>query len=293
MNDTTQLSLLEPPAPQHPVSTTHLRLLLFNAQHASPSRAYRQAAWISSEEAADVVVLTEVSRGPGGTALAQALREHGYVSVLAPASAGDYSTMLAARSTELRPVDIGVRFLPHRAPAATAIVGDHTVGLLGLYVPSRGPRGRRNQDKRTFQDSVSAALPGLPALFPQMPIVIAGDLNVIEPNHQPAHAVFGQWEYAFYNSFAAAGFTDAYRRTHPDTIDHSWFGRSGNGFRFDHIFATAAHAPGISSCAYDHTPRQAGLTDHAAMALTLRTCPSQEEEPSPPSHAVAQPGAAG
>lgn len=269
MNDVMQLSFLEPQTPQHGASTTHIRLLLFNAQHASPSRACKQAAWISSQEAADFVVLTEVGSGPGGAAQAQALREHGYTSVLAPSSPSDYRTLLASRSAELRPVDLGLSVLPHRAPAATATVGDRTVGLVGLYVPSRGPKDRRNEDKRAFQDAVAATLPGLPARFPGMPVIIAGDLNIIEPNHQPPHRVFGQWEYAFYNSFTEAGLTDAYRHLAPDGIDHSWFGLSGKGFRFDHIFTGRSHAPQVVACGYDHTPREAGLTDHAAMTLIM------------------------
>jgi hypothetical protein len=41
VNDTMQLSLLGPQAPQHAASITHVRLMLFNTQHASPGRAYR------------------------------------------------------------------------------------------------------------------------------------------------------------------------------------------------------------------------------------------------------------
>ncbi|ORT62000.1 endonuclease [Streptomyces sp. CB03238] len=260
---------MEPQAPKHAASTTHARLLLFNTQHASPGRAYRQAEWISTQESADFAVLTEVSSGPGGSALVEALGEYGYSSVIAPESPGDYYTVLASRSAELHPVDSGVSCLPHRAPAASVTIGGQPIVLLGLYVPSRGPRERRNEDKRDFQNAVAAVLPDLSALFPETPVIVAGDLNVIEPNHMPPHSVFGQWEYAFYKSFAAAGFTDAYRHLHPDTVDHSWFGRSGNGFRFDHIFTTTAHAPQITACAYEHAPRAAALTDHAAMTLTL------------------------
>lgn len=271
---TTQLSLLAPRAPRRAASTTQARVLLFNTQHAAPGRAYRQAQWISEQETADLVVLTEVSSGPGGTALVEALREAGYSSVIAPVpQTPDYRTVLASRSAPLQTVDSGVAFLPHRAPAATVTVGDGPFGIVGLYVPSRGTPERRNQDKRAFQAAVTAALPGLAKVFPDMPVIVAGDLNVIEPGHQPAHAVFGKWEYAFYESFAAAGFTDAYRHQHPSKIDHSWFGRSGRGFRFDHVFSTARHAREITECTYLQAPREEGLTDHAAMNLILSTAP--------------------
>ncbi|MEW2548973.1 endonuclease/exonuclease/phosphatase family protein [Streptomyces sp. NPDC047002] len=269
-DDAVQLSLLGPARPAHPASTTHARLLVFNAQHASAARAHRQAEWIGRLHTADLVVLTEVGPGPGGTALVQAMRQAGYVHVVAPsARGGDYRTVLASRTAVLEPVDAGVGFLPHRAPAAVATVGGHDVGIVGLYVPSRGPKERRNEDKRDFQEAVAGALYGLGKAFPGVPVVVAGDLNVVEPGHRPHHKVFGRWECAFYNAFAQAGFTDAFRHLHPEAVEHSWFGRSGQGFRFDHAFTTAGHAPLVEACAYDQTPRTKRLTDHAAMTLTL------------------------
>ncbi|MGW3163295.1 endonuclease/exonuclease/phosphatase family protein [Streptomyces sp. NPDC001142] len=277
-DDATQLSLLAPDEPRHTASTTHARVLLFNTQHASPARAYRQAEWISRQQAGDLVVLTEVSSGPGGKTLVEALHHFGYPHVIAPAAAqADYRTVLASRTAPLDPVDARVSFLPHRAPAATVTVGGRKLGIVGLYVPSRGPKERRNEDKRDFQEAVTAALPHLDAAFPGMPIIVAGDLNVVEPGHQPPHKVFGRWEYTFYDSFAEAGLTDAFRHLHPTATEHSWFGRSGHGFRFDHIFTTTAHARLIQTCAYDQSPRTASLTDHAAMTLTLSSKANNEK----------------
>lgn len=265
-----QLSLLVPAQPRHAAALDAARVLLFNCQHASPERARRQAAWIGDQEGADLLVLTEVGPGPGGTALVRALADNGYSTVIAPRpEVPDYRTVLASRSAPMRAVPGGVTVLPHRAPAATVNIGGRTVGLVGLYVPSRGPKEHRNEAKRDFQAAVTAALPGLAAVFPDMPVIVAGDLNVIEPDHQPAHAVFGRWEYAFYESFKQAGLTDAFRHLHPETTDHSWYGRSGRGFRFDHIFTRAADASAVTSCLYDHRPREDGLTDHAAMSLHL------------------------
>ncbi|MDI3407662.1 endonuclease/exonuclease/phosphatase family protein [Streptomyces cavernicola] len=268
-DDAAQLSLLAPPQ-QHAASTTHARLLVFNTQHASPARAYRQAEWISQQETADLVVLTEASSGPGGTALVEAMHHFGYAHVIAPpADPRDYRTLLASRTAPLYPVDAGVTFLPHRAPAAIATIGGQKLGIVGLYVPSRGPKERRNVDKRQFQEAVTTALTGLSNVCAHMPVVAAGDLNVLEPGHEPPHKVFGRWEYAFYESFATAGFTDAYRHLHPAAVEHSWFGRSGRGFRFDHAFITNTHTAQVEVCAYDQRPRAASLSDHAAMVLTL------------------------
>ncbi|WNI18051.1 endonuclease/exonuclease/phosphatase family protein [Actinacidiphila sp. ITFR-21] len=265
---TRQLAFAAPAVPHPAGSTIQARVLLFNAQHAAPERARRQAAWIAGQENADLLVITEVGPSHGGTALEEALTDHGYTQIIAPQPSNpDYRTILASRTAPIEAMPSGVTHLPHRAPAATVTIGEHTIGLFGLYVPSRGPKERRNIAKRTFQDAVTAALPGLGTLFTGMPVIVTGDLNVIEPGHQPPHKVFGAWEYAFYDSFRTAGLTDAFRHLHPDPNAHSWYGRSGNGFRFDHIFVTTPHAHLITACAYHHQPREQGLTDHAAMTL--------------------------
>ena len=269
MKTSRQLPLITPPEPAPNAANGAVRLMLFNAQHAAPGRARRQAAWIAVQENADLVVVTEVGAGPGGQALIEALGEHGYSHVLASEPAApDYRAVLGSRGPALTPIPTGIGVLAHRGPAAAVTVGGQTVGLLGLYVPSRGAKQRRNQSKRAFQDAVATALPGFLARF-SGPVIVAGDLNVVEPGHQPHLPVFGSWEYAVYRFFGDAGMTDAYRAGPPGTWEHSWFGRSGTGYRIDHIFITRQHAGQVHACGYLQAPRQLGLTDHAAMTLTL------------------------
>jgi len=279
MTASRQLPLITPTEPPRQAAAGAVGLMLFNAQHAAPGRARRQAAWIAAQENADLVIVTEVSAGPGGLALIEALGEHGYSPVLAcEPAAPDYRAVLASRGPDLASVPSGIGVLAHRGPAAVVTVGGHAVGLLGLYVPSRGPQQRRNENKRAFQNAVTRALPGFLSHFGG-PVIIAGDLNVIEPGHRPHLPVFGAWEYAFYQSFLDAGMTDAYRARHPDALDHSWFGRSGNGYRIDHIFVTRQHAAQVRSCGYLQAPRQQSLTDHAAMTLTLALAPVSADAP--------------
>lgn len=281
-----QLSLLAIDEPAHQPATDAVRLLLFNAQHASPDRSRRQAEWIAGQEGADIAVLTEVSSTQGGDALVTALNERGYATVIAPQpSTPDYRTVIACRTSAVRTVPSPVTVTPHRAPAARVTVGGHDIGVLGLYVPSRGPKDRRNVAKRAFQEAVTAALPKLNSVFPHMPLIVTGDLNVLERGHQPPHAVFGEWEYAFYDSFQAAGLTDAYRHLHPDGIAHSWHGRTGAGFRFDHTFVSTPHADQVLACDYHQEARKEGLSDHAAMTLHMTLA-----QPPAPSAQASEPG---
>ncbi|MFJ3934454.1 hypothetical protein [Streptomyces sp. NPDC090029] len=85
----------------------------------------------------------------------------------------------------------------------------------------------------------------------------------------PRNKVFGAWEYAFYDSFQAVGLTDAFRHLHPDKVAHSWYGRSGNGFRFDHLFVSSCLADRVLACDYHHQAREEGLSDHSVMTLHL------------------------
>ncbi|MFF8036079.1 endonuclease/exonuclease/phosphatase family protein [Streptomyces sp. NPDC016626] len=283
-----QLSLITPDEPAHQPADDAVRLLLFNAQHASAARSRRQAEWIAGQEGADIAILTEVSSTQGGDALVTALGERGYATLVAPQpSKPDYRTVIACRSSDVRPVPSPVTVTPHRAPAARVTIGGHDIGVLGLYVPSRGPKDQRNIAKRAFQKAVTESLPRLLAAFPDMPVIVAGDLNVIERRHQPPHRVFGEWEYAFYDSFQAAGLTDAYRHLHPDEVAHSWFGLTGNGFRFDHLFVSTPHAVRVLACDYHQEAREAGLTDHAVMTLRLGLQPTPGGQGEPQLRALA------
>jgi len=254
-----------------PKTASMLRLLTWNVQHASAERARRQANWLR-RQSADVLVLTEVAGTGGGPVLAQALYESGFTIHEPSGGERDYRVLLAARDAEIEPVHaVRTAHLPHPCLAARVHAPGLSVGLIGLYVPSRGGKEGRNVAKRVFQDAVTAVLRRLAEPFPSKdgPLIVAGDLNVLEPGHQPPHAVFGTWEYDFYRAFGDAGLADAFRHLHPDLVDHSWYGRSGAGYRFDHIFCSRQHLARLTHVGYVHEPRLTGLSDHSAMTVAL------------------------
>lgn len=274
-----------------------VRVATWNVQNASPARSRSQAAWLAATEL-DAVALTEVSATHD--TLTAALHDHGFATWTPRASgqwSGDYRVVLASRAAAIETPDrlVTVEHQPHRCAAAVlhleAVKGEDqrpALLLAGLYVPSRGPAARRNVDKRAFQNAVTTWLPQLAAAGADLavPVLACGDLNIVEPEHVPHHDVFGPWEYDFYTSFAAAGFADAYRLRHPDSVEHSWFGRrSGNGYRFDHLFLDHAHATAVTNCGYDQAPRLQRLSDHALMHAEIaldHPTPIREEHPNGP-----------
>ncbi|HET9255918.1 MAG TPA: endonuclease/exonuclease/phosphatase family protein [Pseudonocardiaceae bacterium] len=249
-------------------------MLTWNVQHAAASRTYQQAVWLATADPHEVLVLTEVAAGESGELLARLLRESGYTVHLPDAGQDKHRVLIACRTGVLDVVsDTGVGFLPHRCVAIRVKLPQTEIGVVGLYVPSRGPQHQRNVAKRAFQEIVTFALPDMSGVKVSGPVAITGDLNVVEPSHELRYAVFGGWEYDFYRSFIAAGFTDAFRFCHPKGMDYSWFGRNSgdgrrNGYRFDHVFITTSRASAVRECRYLHAIRENGLSDHAAMTLT-------------------------
>lgn len=260
----------EQPAPI-PAAGPHvpgaLHVMTWNVQHASSRRASQQAAWITTQSV-DIVVLTEVTATDGERALEEALGGYGFTTSY-PVVPGDYGTMIASRVGQQETCkEIQASYLPHRCVTIRLHMEGQVIGVVGLYVPSRGNRDRRNIDKRAFQNAIAKLLPSLAEIIgPDCPTVIAGDLNVVETGHRPHLKVFGAWEYEFYQAFRDAGYGDAFRCLHPELIDHSWYGRSGNGYRIDHIFCAPLTA--VTDCRYVHQPRLAGLSDHSAMIATI------------------------
>jgi exodeoxyribonuclease-3 len=224
-------------------------------------------------------VLTEVPGSRTADILVEALHTRGYAVCLADGDGADFRVIVGSRTGRLTiAAGLSDAYLPHRLVAVRVNTPDRALlSVIGLYVPSRGPQHKRNVAKREFQDSVARLLPRLTTyLGPDTPIVIGGDLNVVEPGHTPHHPVFGAWEYDFYRAFLQAGFVDCFRHLNPCTLDHSWFGRSGSGYRFDHLFITSEHARLVARCSYLHEARIGGLSDHAAMGVLVRTDPDRQ-----------------
>lgn len=250
-------------------------IVALNLQRAARSRLEQQVDWLAAQELGDVLVLSEVGAGERCQALVTLLAARGYAASHDATARAGPQVVIAFRhdgpTVTRAPVTVrGTARFVHTSTAYAAIGFD----IVGLYVPSRGPADQRNVAKRAFQHEVSTTLPAITRTMRQTGrgLVVAGDLNVVEPGHTPHQPVFGKWEYDFYDSFTrTCRLNDAFRGHNGDKVDHSWFGKSGRGYRIDHIFVSDLFD--ISECRYDQTPRHRGLSDHAA--LMTRLVPTQ------------------
>jgi exodeoxyribonuclease III len=245
---------------------SELSLLTFNIANPSPQRAERQLSWLASRPEM-VLVLTETKDSAGCRLLADAFTSAGHHVTYPIPENGDYGVMIISRLPAVTD-EFGSRvgYLPSRAAAITLKNPNGPIDVIGAYVPSRDASLEKTERKRKWLDACTAAL----ASRPRRAAVFLGDLNVLEPGHQPHYAFFAPFEYDFYQRLTAdCGFIDAFRSLHPEVIEHSWVGRTGDGYRYDHIHCTADLAVRLTACEYLHQPRLDRLSDHSALSARL------------------------
>ena len=97
---------------------------------------------------------------------------------------------------------------------------------------------------------------------------MGGDYNVISRDHDPAWSQFLGFEFEFMDRLATLGLIDAHR-IKSDTQEHTWVGRTGDGYRYDYFHVGGELANRIAHHEYLHETR-GRLTDHSAATLTLK-----------------------
>ncbi|MFH1392719.1 MAG: endonuclease/exonuclease/phosphatase family protein [bacterium] len=238
-------------------------LLCWNIANPSVERAGKQALWLK-QRPEDILLLTEAKHSKGCIFLERYLQAFGYNVVFPKPEEEEYGVMAVSKN-KLKPTDFSklIKYLPSRVVS----VESNRLEIIGVYAPSRGfDEGERLVKKKRFLEGLSNALDksGSPTRR-----IFCGDLNVLEPNHIPYYDYFKNWEYDFYRDLAKHQLIDVFRDLHPDTEEHSWFGRSGAGYRYDHSFVSDDLKSAVKECYYLHEPRETKLSDHSAMVLKL------------------------
>ena len=99
------------------------------------------------------------------------------------------------------------------------------------------------------------------------PSIIIGDWNTGKNRIDQEGTSF--WYSEYLDRLERRGWCDAFRRIHGDTREYSWFSHQGNGYRYDHCYLSKSLEPVLRDFEYCHESREAGLSDHSAMILTL------------------------
>lgn len=242
-----------------------MRFVTLNVSGPSAARAGRLLEFLPSLRA-DVLVLTETRQNQGTAQLLGAYRDSGYAVVAAESmDASERGVAVIQRAG--RPISLA-RDLPadlqHRLVAAE-LPADQALTVVGAYVPSRDASPAKIARKQRFL----AQLTALAGRWADERLVFLGDLNIVSRQHVPRFATFRCWEYDALEALEHHGLVDAYALLHPGEQAHSWIGRKGAGYRYDYAFVSAGLVPNLIDCEYVHAPRELGLSDHAAVVLTL------------------------
>jgi len=245
-----------------------LTLFCWNIANPSLKRAEQQAIWLHKQPA-EVLVLTECKSSEGCSFLERYFRAFGYDVVFPKPEGNEYGVLIASRYT-LIPTEFSndIEYLRFRAPSVSLSIPGYpkSFEVIGVYVPSRDSSPVKTERKKRFINSLRCALE---RLRPYPFRLFCGDLNVIEPNHVPRYHVFEDWEYDLYTSLTDYPLRDCFRYLHPEAREYSWVGRTGDGYRYDHCFASPELLPVIRSCYYVHEPQISRLSDHAALITEM------------------------
>lgn len=261
-----------------------LSLLTLNVANPSAERARRQLSWLTARDE-QILILTETKASAGCRLLADAFTAAGYIVCYPEPGPGEYGTMIISKvAAELDQFGDRVGFLPSRAAAMILPAPAGPLRVIGMYVPSRDAGVEKTERKRKWLAACDAAL--ITAAC-EMPAILLGDLNILEPGHQPRYPFFATFEYDFYRALTDAhGLTDAFRHLYPQTTEHSWVGKTGDGYRYDHAFCSHSLRDTITACGYLHEPREQKLSDHSALTMRLAINPPQALPTSDPASAT-------
>lgn len=242
-----------------------MRLLTLNISGPSVARAERLAAFLGEVDA-DVAVLTETRDNQGTRNLLSWCRDQGYfVTGDLPATSGERGVAVVRRVGPDRHPAAAKVDLSHRL-VVDELEDDLSLRLVAAYVPSRDASPHKIERKQKFLTQMSAALRGINGAGN---VIFMGDLNIVSRSHVPRYPAFKAWEYDALDEIGV-GLTDVFAEINPGVQAYSWIGRTGSGYRYDYAFVSPRLMGAVVGCEYLHEPRERGLTDHAAVLLTMR-----------------------
>jgi exodeoxyribonuclease-3 len=234
--------------------------------------------WLETRKP-DVLLLQEL-KSPEFPALA--FQELGYQSAFVGQKAYNGVAILSREPIEV---------------ATTALVGDESdtharfleaiingVRIVNIYLPNGNPVG---SEKFSYKLAWMDRLRQQMALWlkSDVPTVIGGDFNVIPEDidcHKPSSwmhdALFQPEPRARYRALLGMGYTDAFRKLHPDQgglfTFWDYFRQAfehNRGIRIDHFLLSPALAERLEACEIDKGPRAlAKPSDHTPIIVQLR-----------------------
>lgn len=197
-----------------------LTVLTLNVGNPALERARRQRDWLARRDE-DIFVLTETGSGPGTRLIAESFATAGWSVTFPDHPDKERGVMLLSKlKSTVDPVGEAMAYLPARLAGVVVRTDRGPVRILGAYVPSRDATEAKTTRKREWIEAFHQAYE---ATGDGTPVLLLGDLNVLEPGHIPPHpGQFAPFETAFYTALTHRhGLTDIFRTLHPTAVEHS------------------------------------------------------------------------
>ena len=229
-----------------------MKILTLNIQQGGGSRAPGIVDWLN-EAKSDIVILTEFRPGATGAIFTSGLRKQGLSHFrYTDAARGRNSVLLASR------FPITQRSIPTDTDDSHRLVAVEVerISLIGVYF------AQKNQKISLFDTLTQKTR----ELIVQDSLIM-GDFNTGKSGEDGGTKPFYAEEK--FSQLLDLGWVDAWRSRNPEAVEHSWFSTQGNGFRIDHALASPSLNKRITEAIYDHSVREARLSDHSALSIRI------------------------
>ena len=227
-----------------------LKFLSWNIQQGGGSRVRGIIKFIAQQKA-QIVVLSEFRNNDTGQFIRQKLLELGYHFQFTSLGPSNTNSVLIASQL---PCNSRLFLQRDQTYGHDVIAADfEAFHLYGVYLPHK----KKHQLFPLLQEETTK----------NRPAIIMGDYNTGKNFIDQKGDSF--WYTPELAKLEKSGMQDAFRHVHGEVEAYSWYSHQGNGYRYDHIYASEALIPLVKQCDYIHQAREEKLSDHSPMILEL------------------------
>lgn len=242
-----------------------IKIIAWNIQNSSVIRAREQFKWIYDQNV-DIIVLTEVKLSEGFTLLKAELEMQNYDIIYKKSDS--YFTVIAIRSYPYKHKKLNIDNVSERVNCVQIETPIGKIALIGVYAPTCSSDEKKKSEKIMFHfELYNEIINRMWKINSDAKIIVIGDFNILEPNHQPQYLNFFNY-FNCYEQFTRKPFKDLYRCYNGETMEYSWIGQ-GKYQRLDHVFTTCNILQYVKMVKYLHEPRINRLSDHSALYLEI------------------------